>query len=199
MLFLCPSTAFSLPFLALLLPFLCPSTAFSPPSLDLSPPSRRLPLTSHRLLTAFRYISAALIPLMFRTGCHPWIHLYTKLDLIIGAQVSPCLQTLTVLNTNGPNHLGLWLIDHAGADRPRRIRRAGWRVLLPPCARPDPLATQSNPAPATLRFLPTHGRSWVFSQSSTTQSSSATTAIRPSRWIGSAVRQCFCHTFPLPS
>lgn len=33
------------------------------------------------------YISAALIPLMFRSGCHPWIHLYTKLDLIIGAQL----------------------------------------------------------------------------------------------------------------
>ena len=33
------------------------------------------------------YLSAALIPLMFRSGCHPWIHLYTKLDLIIGAQI----------------------------------------------------------------------------------------------------------------
>jgi cytochrome b involved in lipid metabolism len=33
------------------------------------------------------YISAALIPLMFRCGCHPWIHLYTKLDLVIGAQI----------------------------------------------------------------------------------------------------------------
>ena len=33
------------------------------------------------------YISAALIPLMFRSGCHPWLHLYTKLDLIIGAQI----------------------------------------------------------------------------------------------------------------
>ena len=37
------------------------------------------------------YISAALIPLMFRSGCHPWIHLYTKLDLIIGAQVCSCV------------------------------------------------------------------------------------------------------------
>lgn len=33
------------------------------------------------------YISAALIPLFFRHGCHPWIHLYTKMDLIIGAQI----------------------------------------------------------------------------------------------------------------
>lgn len=33
------------------------------------------------------YIQAALIPLFFRSGCHPWIHLYTKLDLIIGAQI----------------------------------------------------------------------------------------------------------------
>lgn len=33
------------------------------------------------------YISAALIPLLFRCGCHPWIHLYTKMDLIIGAQL----------------------------------------------------------------------------------------------------------------
>lgn len=33
------------------------------------------------------YISAATIPLFFRSGCHPWIHLYTKLDLIIGAQI----------------------------------------------------------------------------------------------------------------
>lgn len=33
------------------------------------------------------YISAALIPLCFRSGCHPWIHLYTKMDLIIGAQI----------------------------------------------------------------------------------------------------------------
>jgi len=33
------------------------------------------------------YISAALIPLLFRSGCHPWIHLYTKLDLILGAQI----------------------------------------------------------------------------------------------------------------
>jgi len=33
------------------------------------------------------YLSAAFIPLLFRCGCHPWIHLYTKLDLIIGAQI----------------------------------------------------------------------------------------------------------------
>jgi hypothetical protein len=33
------------------------------------------------------YISAALIPLLFRSGCHPLIHLYTKLDLIVGAQI----------------------------------------------------------------------------------------------------------------
>lgn len=33
------------------------------------------------------YIQAATIPLFFRSGCHPWIHLYTKLDLIIGAQI----------------------------------------------------------------------------------------------------------------
>jgi len=33
------------------------------------------------------YISAALIPLCFRSGCHPWIHLYTKMDLVIGAQI----------------------------------------------------------------------------------------------------------------
>ena len=33
------------------------------------------------------YMSAALIPLCFRNGCHPFIHLYTKLDLIIGAQI----------------------------------------------------------------------------------------------------------------
>merc|ERR1740130_1048990 len=33
------------------------------------------------------YISAALIPLLFRCGCHPWIHLYTKIDLIVGAQI----------------------------------------------------------------------------------------------------------------
>ena len=33
------------------------------------------------------YMSAALIPLCFRSGCHPWLHLYTKLDLIIGAQI----------------------------------------------------------------------------------------------------------------
>jgi len=33
------------------------------------------------------YMSAALIPLLFRCGCHPFIHLYTKLDLIIGAQI----------------------------------------------------------------------------------------------------------------
>ena len=33
------------------------------------------------------YISAALIPMMWRHGCPPWIHLYTKLDLIIGAQI----------------------------------------------------------------------------------------------------------------
>jgi len=33
------------------------------------------------------YLSAALLPLLFRSGCHPWIHLYTKLDLIIGAQI----------------------------------------------------------------------------------------------------------------
>ena len=33
------------------------------------------------------YLSAACVPLFFRSGCHPWIHLYTKLDLIIGAQI----------------------------------------------------------------------------------------------------------------
>jgi len=33
------------------------------------------------------YISAALIPICFRSGRHPWLHLYTKLDLIIGAQI----------------------------------------------------------------------------------------------------------------
>ena len=33
------------------------------------------------------YLSAALIPLLWRSGCHPWIHLYTKLDLIVGAQI----------------------------------------------------------------------------------------------------------------
>lgn len=33
------------------------------------------------------YISAALIPLCFRSGCHPWLHLYTKIDLIVGAQI----------------------------------------------------------------------------------------------------------------
>jgi hypothetical protein len=33
------------------------------------------------------YIQAATIPLFFRSGCHPWLHLYTKLDLIIGAQI----------------------------------------------------------------------------------------------------------------
>eukprot|EP00927_Polykrikos_kofoidii_P034820 TRINITY_DN29455_c0_g1_i1.p1 TRINITY_DN29455_c0_g1~~TRINITY_DN29455_c0_g1_i1.p1 ORF type:complete len:536 (-),score=66.27 TRINITY_DN29455_c0_g1_i1:13-1620(-) len=33
------------------------------------------------------YISAALVPLVFRSGCHPWLHLYTKLDLIVGAQI----------------------------------------------------------------------------------------------------------------
>jgi len=33
------------------------------------------------------YMSAALVPLCFRHGCHPWLHLYTKLDLIIGAQI----------------------------------------------------------------------------------------------------------------
>jgi len=33
------------------------------------------------------YLSAALIPLLFRSGCHPFIVLYTKLDLVIGAQI----------------------------------------------------------------------------------------------------------------
>jgi hypothetical protein len=33
------------------------------------------------------YMSAALIPLCFRCGCHPFIVLYTKMDLIIGAQI----------------------------------------------------------------------------------------------------------------
>ena len=33
------------------------------------------------------YISAAAIPLLFRSGQHPWLHVYTKLDLIIGAQI----------------------------------------------------------------------------------------------------------------
>jgi sterol desaturase/sphingolipid hydroxylase (fatty acid hydroxylase superfamily) len=33
------------------------------------------------------YFSAALIPLCFRHGCHPFIVLYTKLDLAIGAQL----------------------------------------------------------------------------------------------------------------
>jgi len=33
------------------------------------------------------YLSAGLIPMMWRHGCHPWIHLYTKFDLIIGAQI----------------------------------------------------------------------------------------------------------------
>lgn len=34
------------------------------------------------------YLSAAFIPLIFRCGCHPWLHLYTKLDLLIGAQIA---------------------------------------------------------------------------------------------------------------
>jgi hypothetical protein len=38
-------------------------------------------------IESIAYISAALIPVLFRHGCHPWIHLYTKLDLIIGAQI----------------------------------------------------------------------------------------------------------------
>merc|ERR1719174_3028127 len=38
-------------------------------------------------IESIAYLSAALIPLLFRCGCHPWIHLYTKLDLIIGAQI----------------------------------------------------------------------------------------------------------------
>jgi len=38
-------------------------------------------------IESISYISAALIPLLFRCGCHPWIHLYTKLDLVIGAQI----------------------------------------------------------------------------------------------------------------
>jgi sterol desaturase/sphingolipid hydroxylase (fatty acid hydroxylase superfamily) len=38
-------------------------------------------------IESITYLSAALIPLMFRCGCHPWLHLYTKLDLIIGAQI----------------------------------------------------------------------------------------------------------------
>lgn len=38
-------------------------------------------------IESISYISAALIPLFFRCGCHPWLHLYTKLDLVIGAQV----------------------------------------------------------------------------------------------------------------
>jgi sterol desaturase/sphingolipid hydroxylase (fatty acid hydroxylase superfamily) len=38
-------------------------------------------------LESIGYMSAALIPLLFRSGCHPWIHLYTKVDLIIGAQI----------------------------------------------------------------------------------------------------------------
>jgi len=33
------------------------------------------------------YFSAALIPMLFVSGCHPVVHLYTKLDLSIGAQV----------------------------------------------------------------------------------------------------------------
>ena len=33
------------------------------------------------------YLSAALIPLCFRSGCHPFLHLYTKLDLVVGAQI----------------------------------------------------------------------------------------------------------------
>ena len=33
------------------------------------------------------YLSAALTPLFFRCGMHPWLHLYTKIDLIIGAQI----------------------------------------------------------------------------------------------------------------
>lgn len=33
------------------------------------------------------YIQAATIPLFFRSGCHPWLHLYTKMDLIVGAQI----------------------------------------------------------------------------------------------------------------
>ena len=44
----------------------------------------------HRCRTpveSIAYIQAATIPLFFRSGCHPWIHLYTKLDLIIGAQI----------------------------------------------------------------------------------------------------------------
>lgn len=38
-------------------------------------------------IESIAYISAALIPLCFRHGCHPWIHLYTKIDLIVGAQI----------------------------------------------------------------------------------------------------------------
>ena len=38
-------------------------------------------------IESIAYLSAALIPLLFRSGCHPWLHLYTKLDLIIGAQI----------------------------------------------------------------------------------------------------------------
>lgn len=42
---------------------------------------------SMRPIESITYISAALIPLLFRCGCHPFIVLYTKLDLIIGAQI----------------------------------------------------------------------------------------------------------------
>lgn len=42
---------------------------------------------SMRPIESITYISAALIPLLFRCGCHPFIALYTKLDLIIGAQI----------------------------------------------------------------------------------------------------------------
>mmetsp|Transcript_124718 Transcript_124718/g.216169 ORF Transcript_124718/g.216169 Transcript_124718/m.216169 type:complete len:589 (+) Transcript_124718:107-1873(+) len=37
-------------------------------------------------IEASAYFSAAFIPMCFRSACHPWIYLYTKLDLGIGAQ-----------------------------------------------------------------------------------------------------------------
>ena len=36
------------------------------------------------------YFTAALVPLAFRSGCHPWLHLFYKLDCAMGAQVAHC-------------------------------------------------------------------------------------------------------------
>merc|ERR1719174_2092339 len=45
------------------------------------------------------YLSAALIPLLFRSGCHPWIHLYTKLDLSLRRKFVRHLTPMTSMVT----------------------------------------------------------------------------------------------------